>query len=98
MAAAPQTSPAQVATPTTAPPQAPAGEALAAASSPANAVVALVDTTKVVPGDNLWDISTHFYGSGLRYTQIYAANSSQIRNPRLIYPGQIFVLPQLAPN
>jgi nucleoid-associated protein YgaU len=30
----------------------------------------------------------------MRYRQIYAANSSQIRNPSLIYPGQIFVVPK----
>jgi nucleoid-associated protein YgaU len=62
------------------------------------AVVSLVGTARVVPGDSLWAISAHLYGNGLRYTQIYAANSSQIRNPSLIYPGQIFVLPQPTPN
>ena len=62
-----------------------------------NVVVKLIDTHKVIPGDNLWDISQHIYGNGLRYTQIYAANANQIRNPRLIYPGQIFVLPQTTP-
>ena len=67
-------------------PATPAGEA--------HAVVRLVDTRKVVPGDSLWGISERLYGDGLRYTQIYAANSGQIRNPRLIYPGQVFVLPQ----
>jgi nucleoid-associated protein YgaU len=61
------------------------------------AIVSVVDTARVVPGDSLWAISAHLYGNGLRYTQIYAANSAQIRNPSLIYPGQIFVLPQPAP-
>ncbi|MBV8183781.1 MAG: LysM peptidoglycan-binding domain-containing protein, partial [Hyphomicrobiales bacterium] len=28
-----------------------------------------------------------------RYTQIYEANASQIRNPNLVFPGQVFVLP-----
>ena len=76
------------------------GEGQAGAPPPepaSNVVVKLIDTHKVVPGDNLWDISQHVYGDGLRYTQIYAANSNQIRNPRLIYPGQIFVLPQATP-
>jgi hypothetical protein len=84
----------------TVPPTAPRAEALAASPPPepaANAVVKLIDTHKVIPGDNLWDISQHIYGNGLRYTQIYAANANQIRNPRLIYPGQIFVLPQATP-
>jgi nucleoid-associated protein YgaU len=32
-------------------------------------------------------------GAGQRYAVIYRANKGQIRNPNLIYPGQIFVLP-----
>ena len=65
--------------------------------SAANAIVREVDTTKVVRGDSLWRISSHHYGNGIRYKQIYAANASQIRDPKLIYPGQIFVLPQPTP-
>ena len=60
-------------------------------------VVAQLLTTKVVHGDSLWRISRKILGHGRRYTQIYAANTTQIRNPRLIYPGQIFVMPQQAP-
>lgn len=44
-------------------------------------------------GDNLWTIARRIYGSGPRYTVIYQANSQQIRDPNLIYPGQVFVLP-----
>ncbi len=44
-------------------------------------------------GDNLWTISRRTYGRGIRYTTIYTANREQIRNPHLIYPGQVFVLP-----
>ncbi|KZL17802.1 LysM domain/BON superfamily protein [Pseudovibrio axinellae] len=44
-------------------------------------------------GDNLWTISRRLYGKGTRYTTIYQANSQQIRNPDLIYPGQVFMLP-----
>lgn len=44
-------------------------------------------------GDNLWTIARRVYGEGLRYTQIYEANASQIRDPDLIYPGQVFDLP-----
>jgi nucleoid-associated protein YgaU len=68
-----------------------------APSGAAHAIVPLVDTAKVVPGDSLWAISAHLYGNGLRYTQIYAANAGQIRDPWLIYPGQIFVLPRPTP-
>lgn len=47
----------------------------------------------VQPGHSLWRISEGHYGAGSRYLVIYNANRSQIRNPDLIYPGQIFVLP-----
>jgi len=44
-------------------------------------------------GDNLWTISRRTFGRGIRYTTIYTANKDQIRNPDLIYPGQVFMLP-----
>lgn len=56
--------------------------------------VAGISTARIIRGDNLWQISKRTYGRGERYTVIYDANQAQIRNPDLIYPGQIFVLPQ----
>ncbi|MCJ2044955.1 LysM peptidoglycan-binding domain-containing protein, partial [Methylobacterium sp. J-078] len=50
-------------------------------------------TARIVRGDSLWQISRRIYGKGTRYTVIFDANQPQIRNPDLIYPGQIFVLP-----
>jgi hypothetical protein len=47
----------------------------------------------VQPGNSLWRISRFIYGEGLRYTVIYEANRNQIRDPDLIYPGQIFEVP-----
>ena len=47
----------------------------------------------IKPGDNLWRISRKSYGRGIRYTTIYEANRDQIRNPHLIYIGQIFKIP-----
>jgi len=47
----------------------------------------------IQPGNNLWTIARHTYGSGVHYTQIFKANQGQIADPDLIYPGQIFVLP-----
>lgn len=44
-------------------------------------------------GDNLWTIARRVYGQGIRYTTIYQANRDQIRDPDLIYPGQVFDLP-----
>ena len=50
----------------------------------------------VQPGNNLWRIARRTYGDGMLYTTIYHANAGQIRDPDLIYPGQIFSLPALA--
>ncbi|MCU0790014.1 MAG: LysM peptidoglycan-binding domain-containing protein [Nitratireductor sp.] len=44
-------------------------------------------------GDNLWRISRRMLGKGIRYTTIYEANRDQIKNPSLIYPGQVFQVP-----
>lgn len=68
--------------------------AAAPAPTPSVAVVPEIRTVAVVRGDNLWRISRKTYGEGIRYTVIYDANAQQIRNPNLIYPGQIFVMPE----
>jgi len=57
-------------------------------------VVDAIETATVVRGDSLWRISKKTYGSGFRYLAIHQANKEQIRNPDLIYPGQVFVLPK----
>ena len=49
----------------------------------------------VQPGNSLWRIARRKYGSGIQYTVIYEANRGQIGDPSLIYPGQVFVLPQV---
>jgi len=56
-------------------------------------VVPKIATTTVSRGDSLWRLSRLTYGAGTRYAVIYKANREQIRNPNLIHPGQIFVLP-----
>ncbi len=61
--------------------------------SPATVVVPKITTTTVSRGDSLWRLSQLSYGAGTRYAVIYKANREQIRNPNLIYPGQVFVLP-----
>lgn len=45
-------------------------------------------------GNNLWWIARQTYGEGVRYTAIYGANRDHINDPNLIYPGQLFKLPQ----
>lgn len=56
-------------------------------------VVPKITTTTVTRGDSLWRLSQVSYGAGTRYAVIYKANKEQIRNPNLIYPGQVFVVP-----
>lgn len=46
----------------------------------------------VQPGDSLWRIARRIHGQGTAYTLIYEANREQIRDPDLIYPGQVFSL------
>jgi nucleoid-associated protein YgaU len=50
---------------------------------------------QIQPGNSLWRIARRSYGNGTRYTVIFDANKEQIRNPDLIYPGQVFVLPRV---
>ncbi len=52
-------------------------------------------TYVVKKGDCLWNIAKMFYGDGSKYTIIYNANKDKIKNPNLIYPGQILVIPAL---
>ncbi len=47
----------------------------------------------VQPGNNLWRIARGAYGQGVLFTVIYQANRVQIRDPDLIYPGQILTVP-----
>ncbi len=48
----------------------------------------------VQPGNSLWRIARQLYGEGTRYMVIYGANKEQIRDPDMIYPGQVFSLPK----
>ncbi|WP_239520791.1 LysM peptidoglycan-binding domain-containing protein [Pseudooceanicola aestuarii] len=47
----------------------------------------------VQPGNTLWAIARDTYGEGTLYVSVYEANKDLIRNPDLIYPGQIFAMP-----
>lgn len=46
----------------------------------------------VQKGDTLWHIAKSFYGRGTEFTKIVKAN--KIRNPNLIYPGQVLQIPR----
>lgn len=52
-------------------------------------------TYTVQKGDCLWNIAKKFYGNGSKYTVIYNANRDKIKNPNLIYPGQVLTIPAL---
>lgn len=80
--------------------EAPKAVAEPAAPAPAETAVAVATpeppapTTIIIqPGNNLWKLSRQIYGKGILYTVIYEANKDLIKNPRLIYPGQLFVAP-----
>jgi len=56
---------------------------------------ARINIVTVQPGNTLWAISRKRYGDGLLYVRVYEANRDKIKNPDLIYPGQLFDLPDL---
>ncbi|MGA1019480.1 MAG: LysM peptidoglycan-binding domain-containing protein, partial [Candidatus Puniceispirillales bacterium] len=47
----------------------------------------------VQKGDALWRIAYKTYGQGIRYVDIYQSNQKEIGDPNLIYPDQVFVVP-----
>lgn len=83
--------------------------ALAVASQPAAPAAAQATSTEptedapaapvqevritVQPGFTLWGIARESYGDGLLYVRVYEANKDLIRDPDLIYPGQVFSVP-----
>ncbi len=50
-------------------------------------------TYTVKAGDTLWRIAKMFYGTGFRWDVIYGANAGIIKNPNLIYVGQVLQIP-----
>jgi nucleoid-associated protein YgaU len=52
-----------------------------------------VSVITVQPGFTLWQIAQEMMGQGEMYVQVYEANRAQIRDPNLIYPGQVFTMP-----
>ncbi len=75
-----------------------AGKVVARVSMPFSRAAPLADATGepfviVQPGNSLWRLARRAYGKGIRYTMIFEANKDHIRDPDLIYPGQVFALP-----
>ena len=50
---------------------------------------------EVKKGDNLWKIAEKHYGNGSKYTEIFEANKPMLKDPDLIYPGQMLRIPNL---
>lgn len=49
---------------------------------------------RVRAGNSLWEISREIFGAGQYFTLIFRENSDQIADPDLIYPNQVFRLPE----
>lgn len=75
-------------------PAAPAAPAAMPAAMPAaEAAPERPVTITVQPGYTLWRIARDNFGDGVQYVKVFEANKTQIRDPDLIYPGQVFTLP-----
>ncbi len=79
---------------------APVAPAVTAATAPSGdappAPVTRVAIVTVQPGFTLWRIARENYGDGVLYVKVFEANRDQIGDPDLIYPGQIFTVPDPA--
>lgn len=71
----------------------PAPAAPAAEAPPVVEAVPAPLTVTVQPGFTLWQIARENFGDGVMYVQVYEANRDKIRDPDLIYPGQVFTVP-----
>lgn len=56
------------------------------------------DVYTVKTGDTLWDISQLYLKSPWRWPELWGMNMDQIRNPHLIYPGQVLHLEKIDGN
>ena len=71
-------------------------ETYAAAQPDAPAIALAPVTVTVQPGFTLWGIAQDRMGDGVMYVQLFEANKDKIKDPNLIYPGQVFTMPEAA--
>ncbi len=56
--------------------------------------LAPIRSVTVQAGDTLWAISRERFGDGVLYVRLFDANRELIRDPDLIFPGQVFTIPE----
>ena len=66
----------------------------ASQSNPADTAQVRVSVVTVQPGSTLWAIASENYGDGALYVRVFEANRDNIRDPDMIFPGQVFTVPQ----
>jgi nucleoid-associated protein YgaU len=62
-------------------------------TAPRSRVEVEVRSYTVIAGDSLSKIAKREYGDAQKWRQIYEANRDQIKDPDLIYPGQVLSIP-----
>jgi nucleoid-associated protein YgaU len=73
---------------------APAPAPTASVPQPTAPPAAAARTYVVVSGDSLSRIAKREYGDANEWRRIYEANRNIIKNPDLIYPGQVLRIPE----
>ena len=49
----------------------------------------------VSSGESLSKIAKHYYGDAMKYTKIFEANTNVLKNPDVIHPDQVLVIPNI---
>ncbi|KQC29434.1 LysM peptidoglycan-binding domain-containing protein [Flagellimonas eckloniae] len=49
----------------------------------------------VKSGESLSKIAKHYYGDAMKYNKIFDANTNILKNPDVIHPDQVLVIPNI---